>query len=836
MSLKERTKIFLSAVTGAACLLGWLPAASARGIDGVEKWTIRVIPLPQEFSVQGCVTTTVDQIALIPCAYAAAPIVEAQRLLTEFAGGTNLEAAAVRIGMRLISAENKAPTNTLGAGSAQTPDRAQAYSISSTSTNGILEVWLTAPAPAGLLYAARTLRQLALPPGATNAGGVIEMPAVTVADWPDIEERGFWGPLTADPAFLSWMAEFKLNLAVGLGCKYSVDTNGAARVDYDRKIFDLATRHAISPVPYLTHFDAQKYTGVYEAYPAAQGASAEPSPKPVPNLKNPDYRRIYHDWLCGMAAIPGVQKIDAWLSEGRHFDAQTLAHYPGTPGHVLETRLIMEAAETARQLNPGLMVRVMLTQGAFDRYAAILAEIPAASGALYYHGSYRTVCPGTYSQTRRKIIIPVLEQYAAKGGWLGVVPTVANLAMDSFWNCPQFVKYRVDEFQAKHLRNITAFATPNLAVRDMNFTALAEWSWNADGRSPHEFARAWAFRKGFIQPDLVADWVDAIGPVNWDLAASSVPGPRLDDAATRLARRPLQFPELFMEIRSLQHADDNLALCEKARRLAGELGDEAFMSETLYTQGYMQLVRELGMLGGLPADPAGCSDTQRAAVDASLERLAGAARQITAAGQMERRQLFDDATPMRGRWLDPLVNAERLAASTITEFAALAPSAQPLLAYLWQPAAAWDRSLFAGKGQPAADAADLALYLSRFGGSEDDIVRTIAEWDITGLLGATGKYVFLFRATAGVPVLIRSALLQAEDAAGRRETLSADRHDGYTARLHTLSPFYQLDLPEIQPGRKYFLVADLLGGLPRSTSSWENSKGIVYIKKDTTGF
>ncbi len=90
------------------------------------------------------------------------------------------------------------------------------------------------------------------------------------------------------------------------------------------------------------HFDAQKYTGVYEAYPAAQGVSAEPSPKPVPNLENPGYRRIYHDWLCGMAAIPGVQKIDAWLSEGRHFDAQTLAQHPDLPGHVLETRLIMK--------------------------------------------------------------------------------------------------------------------------------------------------------------------------------------------------------------------------------------------------------------------------------------------------------------------------------------------------------------------------------------------------------------------------------------------------------------------------------------------------------------
>ncbi len=284
-----------------------------------------------------------------------------------------------------------------------------------------------------------------------------------------------------------------------------------------------------------------------------------------------------------------------------------------------------------------------------------------------------------------------------------------------------------------------------------------------------------------MQPDLVADWVDADRPVNWDLAASSVPGPRLDDAANRLARRPLKFPELFMEIPSLQHADDNLALCETARRLAGELGDEAFISETLYTQGYMQLVRELGWLASLPADPAGCSDTQRADLPASLRRLAGAASQITAAAQMQQRILFDRAAPLRGRWLDPLVNAERLAASTIAEFAALAPSARSLLAHLWQPAGGWDRGSLTGQTQRPADAADAEYYRARFGGGARhmEIVRTTAEWELPALADAgAGRYVFLFRATAGTPLLVRGVTLQVEDHTGRRRTISSDDHQG----------------------------------------------------------
>ncbi len=811
---------------GAALCAGWLPAAFPSGFAGPEKWAIRLIPLPRELAIQGSVTAAMDNIALIPGVSTGAPMEEARRLMSDFARGLPRDGTAVRIEMRLAAADEAL------AGLPQPPNRAQAYSILSAETNGILEVRLTAPASAGLLYAARTLHQLVLPRGAIPADGAVEIPAGMITDWPDLEERGFWGPLTADPGFLRWMAEFKLNLGVGMGCRYGVDTNGAAWINYDREIFDLAARNAISPVPYITHFDAQKYTGVYEAYPAAQGVSAAPSPKPVPNLGNPDYRRIYHDWMRKLAAIPGVRKIDAWLSEGRHFDARTLALFPGVPGHVLETRLIKEAGAAARQINPELQLRVMLTQGAFDNYAGILSEIPPDIGVLYYHGTYRSVCPGTYSQTRRKIIIPALERYAAEGGWLGVVPALANLSMDGSWSCPQFVQYRLAEFHAKKLRNVTAFATPNLAVRELSFMALAEWAWNAEGRSAREFAKAWAFRRGFDNPDLAADWVDAIGPVNWDLAAAGVPGPRLDDAANRLARRPLTFPELFQGFRDLQHADANLRLGGQSRGLADAIGDQAIIAETLYTQGYMQLVRELGWLGSISTNIGDIAEDRRADIAASLQRLAAAAGQITAAAQTQQGILSDKDAPLRGRWLDPLVNAERLAASTIRDFADLAPASRNLLPGLWQPAGSWNRELLTGQAQRPADAAGAGYYSARFGGDAARIIRANAEWDITDQTTGAGRYIFLFRATAGTPLLIRGVTLQEVDHAGRRRTISGDDHQGYAARLHTQAPFYKLDLPGRPPdGARYLLAADVLGCLPSSTSSWENTKGIIYIKQ-----
>lgn len=807
---------FYLKIAGAIVLSGLLLIAPA---EAAARWDWRVIPLPQELDVSGSITAAVDNIVLLPCAEHAPPVATARSVLREFALGTN-PAAAVRIALHQVNVHDPAPARPPISCLADLPNRDQAYAITCMPGNGAVEISLTALTPAGLLYAARTLRQLVMPPGATNVGLTVEIPLATILDWPDIEERGFWGNLAADPAFLQWMGEYKLNLAEiganGAGCKYLVDAGGAARVDYDLRLFDLAVSNAIAPVPHIAHFDSYSFggdSGLYEKYPAARGQAADPKAKPPPDLDDPDLRRIYTDWMKAMAAIPGARKIDAWLSEGAHFDTNTLARHPGTPGHVLETRLMLEAWAAARSVNSNLMLRVMLSQGSFDHYPAILAAIPPEVGVLYYHGSWRPVCPGTYSQTREKIIIPVLEQYAAAGGWLGVVPTLANLSINSFWSCPQFVRYRTDEFSAKHLRNITAFATPNLAVRDMNFTALAEWAWNADGRSPREFARAWAFRKGFKQPDLVADWVAALGPVNWDLAASGVPGARLERASDRIQQRPAELfgAALFREIRDMAHVAENLDRCARARLLAEKIGDAAIMAETMYAQGYMQIIHELGLLNSLPADPAVFSEAQKETANASLRRLALAAMQITDAAQKERRLLFDAEAPMSGRWLDPLIEAERLAAVTIREFADVAAGSDRLLADLWQPAVQWTSALFSEKPE------------------------VTAEWDVTESIRGAGKYIFLFRAQAGPPVYIKGARLIAEDAGGQREIVSADIHAGHTFAWHTKNPFYALDLPEVAPDRKYLLTADLTGAVPRSESVLENSKGTIFMKKSSGG-
>jgi len=65
-----------------------------------------------------------------------------------------------------------------------------------------------------------------------------------------------------------------------------------------------------------------------------------------------------------------------------------------------------------------------------------------------------------------------------------------------------------------HIREVCGF----------NIAALAEWSWNLNGRSEKEFARSWALREGYADPDRVAEWSELMGPVEWDVYDSGYPG------------------------------------------------------------------------------------------------------------------------------------------------------------------------------------------------------------------------------------------------------------------------------------------------------------------------
>jgi hypothetical protein len=50
-------------------------------------------------------------------------------------------------------------------------------------------------------------------------------------------------------------------------------------------------------------------------------------------------------------------------------------------------------------------------------------------------------------------------------------------------------------------------------VHGYNMNAVAEWSWNVNGRTLRDFAVAWATREGYPDPVKFADWVETMEPV-----------------------------------------------------------------------------------------------------------------------------------------------------------------------------------------------------------------------------------------------------------------------------------------------------------------------------------
>ncbi len=202
---------------------------------------------------------------------------------------------------------------------------------------------------------------------------------------------------------------------------------------------------------------------------------------------------------------------------------------------------------------------------------------------------------------------------------------------------------------------------------------------------------------------------------------------------------------------------------------------------------------------------------------------------------MQQRILFDRAA-IRRRWLDPLVNAERLAG--LHHRGICSPGRRP--GRCWRISAAaggWDRGgSLTGQTQRPADAAD-AEYRARFMAATRhmEIVRTTAEWELPALAGA-GRYAFSCSATAGTPLLVRGVTLQVEDHTGRRRTISSDDHQGYARHAYIPSAILHVGIAGRQSdAARHYLVADMLGYRPTEASSWENTRGTIYFKREQDG-
>ncbi|MCK5327648.1 MAG: hypothetical protein KAR36_03520, partial [Candidatus Latescibacteria bacterium] len=393
------------------------------------------------------------------------------------------------------------------------PNREQAYAILTLSNrNGLT---LVANTPQGLLYAARTLTQLVRCSGTVSEETAIEVPLVRIVDWPDLSERGQWGGNTASD--LAWTSQWKLN-ALEISAGATVDEEGCPVALVNREVFLQGARLGVKGVPYIPHLEQMlKIAGMRNK----KGYASTPDPsKPLPSdyvpglcMSSPATQELVAAWLAKIAEIEGVTDIQVWLSE----DAAP-CYCPkciGKEPFGLEIACIVGAFNKVKAGHPRARLRILTSQGSYPVNDKVLAALPEDVGVTYYDGGR------TYDSSHKPMIYPLLEDYARSGCWLGVYPQITHAWRTVFpWTAPQFIQYRAEEFVEKKLRCMIGYAVPSNRYHAFNVMAMAEWTWNAGGRSPEGFARAYATITGIADPDLFARWALKAGAAGWVLAES----------------------------------------------------------------------------------------------------------------------------------------------------------------------------------------------------------------------------------------------------------------------------------------------------------------------------
>ncbi|HCN06674.1 MAG TPA: hypothetical protein DIT01_01995 [Lentisphaeria bacterium] len=634
--------------------------------------------------------------------------------------------------------------------------------------------------------------------------GNVTIPLVSVTDWPDMEQRGEWGGISwFPPDEIEWMAHHKMNMLVyGIRCHIREDGRGDVTNIRPERI-ESARRHAFKLVPFITHYSILgEYTNLFEVYPHLNKGKVkfkgkvvrdlgEVDVKIVPCPSEPKMAEVLADFMCALAKA-GATEVDCWLTEGRHFQCpcdKCLAE--GDDMHyALETRAYIKGWRMARKQYPKLFARIVLTQGSYTSNDKVLAEVPQDVGVIFY-ASW-----ATYNSLKKPMIYPLLDDFAAKGRWLGVCPQLtSSFGAVAPWTAPQFIRYRMNEFVDKKLKCLDGYAVYSNRLYDFNVTAAAEWSWNAKGRDERAFAAAYATRRGIRDPDAFADWAVLLGPVGWDFYGPAMydfnNSDKLVDMVAARADPGLGKKGMFEYFPTMQRFDEELAVCEKAMKIAKRLGDPATIAETRVIEGYVRMMKEVAFIATQISSVATLTYDQRVDVQDALTRLGGAGIQTVDGLEQWIRSLPDLTVYKKGK---KNRYSRTLASISKTVYGisdALAPFGIRGYAssYFRKKVGAWKSENF------------------------NENARITTTWDVTNQVLVTGVYEVTFKNGSHYGLdTFRAALASAPaDRPDQLTELSIDEHKGQTAYRTNKAHIYTLPLDRLDPGLRYFLVADIEG-------------------------
>jgi len=583
-----------------------LPVLSSEAIG----WTHHLVPLPKQVALKAKVTVPARRVAVSAPAQADPLIGQAVRELRgslgQPEGGSGGSAPVFTVSLRLGGAEAEE------LGDLENAD--QAYRIIPDAGRGALT--LVARTPRGLYYASKTLQQLIR---ARAGDGQVTIPLADVTDWPDIATRGVWGVDASSQ--VRWLSDRKFNYMEQIASS-RVDEHKrpiAGLSGFKQQMVKDGPTYGISPVPAILHLEQISRGGLFEHYPEVKGKGKGIHEGAI-CYSNPVFTDILAEWIVGYLSMPGVHEVDVWMAENlRRKPGCQCDGCKGENRDLMELRAILAAWEKAKKRMPNARLSILTSEETDDSNKQILRALPPDIRFWYYHSLL------TYCTSETPMVPGYLAKSAAEGRRVGVCLNLSPHATNyQPMTGAQFIHYRMTEFAGKNISGFLGYPTPRVVYYPFNTEAAAEWSWNANGRSPREFAYSWAVRAGMDEPELFAEWAMAHGEVAWDVYGSEYPAGEARKATGKIAQqlKTGKLPELgyvlwgiypkpWGDIKTVEQLNRDVELAGRAVELARQLDNPTLLHESLTIQGYIQSLEALYELKQL-VTPDGVAAADRA--------------------------------------------------------------------------------------------------------------------------------------------------------------------------------------------------------------------------------
>ncbi len=795
--------ITLAALVAATAEAGNVETGQPISKDEARQWDRWVIPAPREILLDHKLMVPAGQIAITVAPEAGllgqqaaeelAAVLRKQTNVEVPVGKSSPAKAALKIVLGLCTKDGKLPGRIVpGAQRLGTlPCAEQAYRIVSLDGRTLA---LVGTHPEGVYYAAKTLKQLLSTPLCRADGkDTIAIPLPVVTDWPDLAERGLWGGGADGDADedIEWLAQRKMNL-LETHATLSIGNDGHGVATFPERILKQAERNAVTLVPIIHHLE-QLPPEIFVKYPELRAVGDPKAWRRVGNVypacfSQPKMVQLLADWLTCLAKYPTVKAVNIWLAEN-DIPCQC-EKCKAISGFLLQTQAALRAWEVAKRNRPDLRLRILLTQGSYKSNAQILAAVPPEVEVIYYDGSR------TYNASRKPMIYPLLEDYAARGRWLGCYPQLmSSWRLVCPWSGPQFIKALMSEFVDKRLRCLCAYTAPSNHFYAFNVTAAAEWSWNAHGRSEREFSLAWATRQRLSDPEKAADWAVTLGPVGWDVYGGVVPMIWIygnAGAAIQPGKRPALGKGIFTYFPTPVHFDEDLAACDRAMHLAQQVQAPTLVEETRTIRGLVEMLKGVYVIADAAAAGKQMPPEQRQRAAAGLalaERGSRAAHDgLLAWGAAIAAECGSQTLNLHRNFRDAVDCVER-AMTDVSDAAAGLDIPGPVRVYRVRRIGGWTTDDFAtGPSQRKT-------------------------WEVTRPMTEPGRYQVVFRHdSGGQGATIKRVTLVGSPAGNpaQQTELSCDAHQGLTGR-EPRNAAYKVFLSRHDPQQRYFIVADVDG-------------------------